>query len=182
MRKLIVLLAITTSFLSCKAQSKPIPIMSSETTVVKTNDMLVGKQAKEELLKIPYSLWFNPNHDNYKPSTATLTELKKHLNGISITIFMGTWCEDSQQQVPGFYKILEELKLDNQNITLIAVDKSKTTPDLLEKDLNITNVPTFIFYKNGKELHRIVERPMETLEKDMLKILYGEAYKHAYQD
>jgi len=52
----------------------------------------------------------------------------------------------------------------------------------LEKDLNITNIPTFIFYKNGKEMHRIVESPMESLEKDMLKIITGQPYKHAYEN
>lgn len=156
--------------------------MTTETTVVNTNEMLVGKQSKEELLKLPYNLWFNPNHENYKPNMTTLTELKKHLNDVSITIFMGTWCEDSQQQVPGFYKILEALQFDNNKVTLITVDKSKTTPEQFEKGLNITNVPTFIFYRNGKELNRIVERPMETLEKDMLKIVTGQPYKHAYEN
>lgn len=180
MKKVILLLAITTSLTGCKAQTKP--IMTSETTTVQTNEMLVGKQSKEELLKLPYNLWYNPNYENYKPSTATLAELKKHLNDVSITVFMGTWCEDSQQQVPGFYKILETLQFDNSKVTLITVDKSKTTPELFEKGLNITNVPTFIFYKNGKELHRIVEHPVETLEKDMLKIVTGQPYRHAYEN
>lgn len=156
--------------------------MTSETTVVNTNEMLVGKQNKEALLKLPYNLWYNPNHENYKPNTTTLTELKKHLDGVSITIFMGTWCEDSQQQVPGFYKILEALQFDNNKVTLITVDKSKTTPEQFEKGVNITNVPTFIFYKNGKELYRIVEHPIETIEKDMLKIVTGQPYKHAYEN
>lgn len=180
MKKAILLLAITASLTSCEAQKKP--IMTSETTVVKTNDILLGKQTKEALLNIPYSLWYKPNYENYKPNTATITELKKHTEGVSVTLFMGTWCEDSQQQVPAFYKILEEVQFDNDAVTLIAMDKNKTTSEQFEKDLNITNVPTFIFYKNGKELHRIVERPMETLEKDMLKIVTGQPYKHAYEN
>lgn len=180
MKKAITLIALTATFISCKAQTKP--IMTSETTVVTTNEMLVGKQPKEELSKLPYSLWYKPNHENYKPNAATISELKKHTEGVSVTLFMGTWCEDSQQQIPAFYKILEELQFDNEAVTLIAMDKNKTTSEQFEKDLNITNVPTFIFYKNGKELYRIVERPMETLEKDMLKIVTGQPYKHAYEN
>jgi thiol-disulfide isomerase/thioredoxin len=95
---------------------------------------------------------------------------------------MGTWCEDSQHQVPGFYQVLEQLKFDEKQVSLIIVDRTKTTPDHLEKDKNITNVPTFIFYKNGKELQRIVESPVESLEKDMLKIVSGQPYKHTYEN
>lgn len=100
---------------------------------------------------------------------------------MSVTVFMGTWCDDSQLQVPGFFKILDALQFNQANVTLIAVDKNKTTPEKFEKGLDMTNVPTFIFYKNGKEIHRIVERPIQTLEEDMLKILSGQSYKHAYQ-
>ncbi len=180
MKKAITLIALTTTIISCKAQTKP--IMKSETTVVTTNEMLVGKRTKEELLKLPYNLWYNPNHDNYKPDASIINDLKKNIRDISITVFMGTWCEDSQQQVPHFYKILEALQFDDNNVTLITVDKNKTTPEQFEKGLNITNVPTFIIYKDGKELHRIVERPMETLEKDMHKIVTGQPYKHAYEN
>ncbi|HSD15189.1 MAG TPA: thioredoxin family protein [Flavobacterium sp.] len=182
MKTFITLLALTASVAFCNAQSRQIPGMTTETTVIQTKDTLIGKQSKEALLKVPYSLWYTPNRENYKPNPATVTELKNHLKDVTITVFMGTWCEDSQQQVPGFYKILEALQFDNVNVTLIAVDKNKKTPEQFEKGLNVTNVPTFIFYKNGKELHRIVERPIETLEKDMLKILSGQSYKHAYQN
>ncbi|UOK42751.1 MULTISPECIES: thioredoxin family protein [Flavobacterium] len=182
MKTIITLLVITASVTFCKAQSKPIPGMTTETTVVQTKDTLIGKQPKEALLKTPYSLWYKPNHENYKPNMATIAELKKHTKDVTVLVFMGTWCDDSQLQVPGFFKIMEALQFDNTKVTLIAVDKNKKTPEQFEKELDITNVPTFIFYKNGKEIHRIVERPMESLEKDMLKIISGQNYKHAYQN
>ena len=46
--------------------------------------------------------------------------------------------------------------------------------------MSIINVPTFIFYKDGEELGRIVEYPIQDLESDMLKILSGQPYRHAY--
>jgi hypothetical protein len=52
----------------------------------------------------------------------------------------------------------------------------------LEDGFDITNVPTFIFYRNGKEINRIVESPVISLEKDMLSILAGEVYKHTYAE
>lgn len=155
--------------------------MTSEITTVQTKDTLIGTQTREDLLKNPYTLWFTPNYGNYKPNTTVIAELKKHIKDVSVTVFMGTWCDDSQLQVPGFFKILDALQFNQANVTLIAVDKNKTTPEKFEKGLDMTNVPTFIFYKNGKEIHRIVERPIQTLEEDMLKILSGQSYKHAYQ-
>ena len=95
---------------------------------------------------------------------------------------MGTWCEDSQRETPNFFKLLEAINFSKNNHSLYGVSREKTTPQQFEKDLNITNVPTFIFYKNGKEINRIVEYPIESLEKDMLNILSGKDYQHAYYE
>ncbi|MEJ2614863.1 MAG: hypothetical protein P8Z35_07895 [Ignavibacteriaceae bacterium] len=40
--------------------------------------------------------------------------------------------------------------------------------------MKIELVPTIIFYKDEKELGRIVETPNDSLEKDILKILTGD--------
>jgi hypothetical protein len=53
-------------------------------------------------------------------------------------------------------------------------------PDGSATDSGIEYVPTFIFSKNGKEINRIVEFPIFSLEKDMLDILQGKDYKNAY--
>jgi thiol-disulfide isomerase/thioredoxin len=86
---------------------------------------------------------------------------------------MGSWCGDSQEQVPKFYKIISLLNFDENKIQLIAVDRKKHAReyDALVQSLNIELIPTFIFYKNGKEIGRIIETPKETLEADILEIL-----------
>ncbi|TGD57736.1 thioredoxin family protein [Flavobacterium humi] len=179
MKKTITFFALVFIIINAEAQQN----MATHTTDPKTNTpMLVGKSVKEEIKQSPFSDWYAPNHDSYAPNSKTVEDLKKHTEGITITIFMGTWCEDSQHQVPAFYKILEQLNFDEKNVTLIITDRTKTTPDHLEKDKNITNVPTFIFYKNGKEIQRIVESPVTSLENDMLKIMSGQPYKHTYED
>lgn len=179
MKKAITLIALTLIIINSKAQqNKAFQTMDEKTKTI----MLVGTSSKAEIEQAPFSTWYSVNHDSYKPNPATIEELKKHTNSVSIAIFMGTWCEDSQHQVPAFYQVLEQLKFDEKEVTLITVDRTKSTPDHLEKDKNITNVPTFIFYKNGKEMHRIVESPVESLEKDMLKIVTGQTYKHSYEN
>ena len=62
------------------------------------------------------------------------------------------------------------------------MDRNKTTPGAFEEGLNITNVPTFIFYNNKKEINRIVESPVENLEQDFLSIVSGKPYKHIYAE
>jgi hypothetical protein len=69
-----------------------------------------------------------------------------------------------------------------KNLDLVTVNRFKKTPENLQEGLNILKVPTFIFYKKGKEIGRYVEYARESLEEDMLKIVSGKAYKHAYDN
>ena len=57
-------------------------------------------------------------------------------------------------------------------ITLVAVDRAKTGPDNLHKTYNITNVPTFIVLKDGKEVGRVVEYGKEgVIDKELGEIV-----------
>ncbi|KJJ38351.1 thioredoxin family protein [Aequorivita vladivostokensis] len=164
--------------------------MISENNKEKINDtvpyedtvMLLGKANRKGFQMDAFKSWFNTGYENYKVDSETLEKLKPLLKDATITVFMGTWCEDSQRETPHFYKILDEANFDESKLTLITVSDEKTTPQGFEDAKNITNVPTLIFYKNGKELSRIVEYPIESLEKDMLAILSGKEYKHAYAE
>lgn len=144
--------------------------------------MLLGKANRKGFQMDAFKDWFNTGYEDYKVDSETLEKLKPLLKDVTITVFMGTWCEDSQRETPHFYKILDETNFDESKLTLITVSDEKTTPQGFEEGKNITNVPTFIFYKNDKELGRIVEYPIESLEKDMLAILNGKEYKHAYAE
>ena len=62
---------------------------------------------------------------------------------------------------------------------MIALNRKKQSPNGEINNMAITNTPTFIFYKNGEELNRIVETPVESLEKDLVKILKGQAYRNS---
>lgn len=144
--------------------------------------MLTGIVTKADFKEPPYNVWFTKNHDHYAPDMSIIKQVKKHLKGITIKAFMGTWCGDSKLETPRFYKILEEAGFKEKNLEMITVDRSKKTSENLQEGLNIIRVPTFIFYKKGKEIGRFVEYPRETLEKDILKILSGKPYKHSYEN
>jgi thiol-disulfide isomerase/thioredoxin len=162
--------------ISCTAQKK-------ETSAIKDKEgNLIGIAHKKDFLQEPYLSWFSSNYDEYKTDISIINNLMPFLENVTVKAFMGTWCEDSQQQTPAFYKILDQAGFDYKNLELITVDREKTTPDNLQEGFSIEYVPTFIFYKNGTEMGRFVEYPRETVEADMLKIVSEETYKHAYED
>ena len=144
--------------------------------------MLIGKSDREGLQMDAFKEWFDPGYKDYKADPDTFEKLKPLLKDVSILVFMGTWCEDSQRDVPHLYKILDDAGFDESKLTLINVSEEKTTPEGFENGKDILNVPTIILYKKEKELGRIVEYPIETLEKDILAILSGKDYKHAYAE
>ncbi|MRT17005.1 thioredoxin family protein [Vitellibacter sp. q18] len=196
MKKIILIIAIIglSACNSSKEKNKPNENnsreMISKNNNEKINDtvpyeetvMLLGKANRKGLQMDAFKDWFDAGYDTYSVDSETLEKIKPLLKDVTITLFMGTWCEDSQRETPHFYKILDQANYDESKLELITVSEEKTTPQGFEEGKNITNVPTIIFYKNNKELGRIVEYPIETLEKDMLAILSGKEYKHAYAE
>jgi thiol-disulfide isomerase/thioredoxin len=142
---------------------------------------LIGYVKKSSFLDKSYSQWFTRNYDSYKTEKAIISKIKKKIKKCKIKGFLGTWCGDSRREVPKLYKILEEVDFNLDNLEMVSLNRSKRTPDNLQKGYNVVRIPTFIFYKNGKEIGRFVEYSRESLEKDILKILTTKTYKHAYQ-
>lgn len=132
--------------------------------------VLIGKCDREGLKTDVFEEHFAEGYASYHPDEKTIKQLKRLKKGVQIVVVMASWCSDSQEQVPHFYKVLDEIKFDEDHIELIAVDRNKTGGDFDVSGLDIKRVPTFVFYKEGRELGRIVESPSGSLEKDMLLI------------
>lgn len=132
--------------------------------------MLVGLCTRENFTKdTSFSWWFFAEYDYYQPEDSIIKLI--NLDSIKIVLVLGTWCSDSRREVPYFYKILDQLKFDEKNLTVFSVDRKKQAEGYDIDQFIIERVPTFIFYKNDSELGRIIETPNETLEKDILKII-----------
>lgn len=82
-------------------------------------------------------------------------------------------------------KILQAASFDTSHLRLIFVDNStkkyKQSPQHEEAGKNIHHVPTIIVYEKNKEIGRIIESPVASLEKDLLAILRHEDYEPNYQ-
>ena len=77
-------------------------------------------------------------------------------------------------------KILNQAGFNTAEMEIIAIDEDKRTKEGLEKAYNLAYVPALIFFEGEKEINRIVEFPINSLEQDMLDILSGKEYKNAY--
>lgn len=138
---------------------------------------LLGKINKQGLSTGSYGKWFQKNYTAYTPNPAIIDLIKGDLKNYTIELFMGTWCGDSKREVPRFYKVLEAAEFPMERLTAVAVDRKKgnykQSPGGEHLGKNIHRVPTFIFYLNGKEVNRITERPVKSLEADIRAIQKG---------
>lgn len=147
--------------------------------------ILYGVCSQETLMQAPYNTWFTKNFDAYTPNAEVIKSLKKEsLKDVTVKVFFGTWCSDSKREVPRFLKLMNAMSVPLNKITLVAVGNSdslyKQSSTHEETSLSIFRVPTFIFFKDGKEINRIVEFPVNSMEKDVLAILQNRSYEPNY--
>lgn len=147
-------------------------------------EKLLGKINREGLASNSFGKWFNKNHNGYVVDETLVKTLKDSLSNYTIKMFLGTWCGDSKKEVPRFYKVLDKVQFPEIQLEVIAVDRTpeayKKSPTGEEKGLNIHKIPTMIFYKDGKEVNRIVEHPKETFELDIYNIVVQKNYTSNY--
>lgn len=141
-----------------------------------------GELTEQNLINSTYTnQWFVPGKERYVTHQASLNTIKKHINDFEIVVFMGTWCPDSHAEMPRFFKILDKAEYNRDNLTVYTLDQNKSSAENVEEGKNINNVPTIIFYQDGKEINRFVESPRESLARDMAKIVSGKSYKNIYE-
>lgn len=159
--------------------------LNTEITENTDTPYLLGKIDKSGLEGDNYKSWFNKNYDDYEPNSTITKAIAPELKNHTITLFMGTWCGDSKKEVPRLYKVLEACNYPMDQLTVVAVSREagmyKQSPQHEETGLNIHRVPTIIFYKDGKEINRIVEHPIKTFEEDIQNIITVNDYKSNYQ-
>jgi tetratricopeptide (TPR) repeat protein len=158
----------------------------AQTATTTKPDILYGAIQEKDLRTGSYNSWYAPNYTSYEPNAAVMKELQKvNTKGIQVEIFLGTWCGDSRREVPRFFRVLHDLSFDEKNIKMIALGGSdslyKRSPQQEEAGKGIFRVPVFIFYKNGVEINRINEFPVNSLEKDMYAILSNQSYQPNYR-
>ena len=112
---------------------------------------------------------FKRNYDAYEV-TAGIDGLPSNLE---VKILFGTWCHDSEREVPRMLKLLKASGVKQENISLIALDIRKEEPEGRAQALGVKYTPTFIFFSSGRELGRIIEQPTASLADDLAAIAFA---------
>ena len=170
MRKLILISILVIASISnsyCQDINKKIQNNSTN------EEILIGLCNRQGLQSGKNAEWFNQEFDYYKylMERTTLDSIKGIIDSFQITIVMGTWCDDSREQVPRFFCMLDYMKYNVKNLTLFCVDRNKKTMSNEIDHLQILKIPTIICYYKGREIGRIIESPVKSLEKDLVLMI-----------
>lgn len=118
---------------------------------------LYGLLTKQQLTKDTAFDWYTANLKYFKVDSATVQNIRSKKDKISLVLFCGTWCHDSQQLVPKYLSTLEAAGFPDEKLTIFGVDRNKETIGGLNRTFNVTLVPTLIVMQDGKEIDRITE-------------------------
>jgi hypothetical protein len=126
----------------------------------------VNRAALEE-----YETWKTLRAQDYTPDAAAVKTIAERGKDVQVLAIVATWCPDSKREVPRFFKIYDQARLGLGKVTLVAVDRSKKDAEGLTVKHDVLRVPTFVFFRGDKEIGRVVERAVTTLENDIAIIV-----------
>jgi hypothetical protein len=111
-------------------------------------------------------------HDKYEPEADIVDALKTKLgSNLKIDVYLGLWCPDSRNNVPPFIKILDRLGTGVPVRYFNVPRKASKDIKYYVEELKVERVPTFIFYRDAKEIGRIIENPKMGLIEDFMEIV-----------
>ena len=134
---------------------------------VNNQRILIGKVTQANIAD---SIWYRQNYNAGSVSAEALKNINKFSKEVTVEVFFGTWCDDSRYWVPSFIGLIDKTELADQ-VSLVAVPRSKKTAETAKLKEIIERVPTFVFWREGEEIGRIVETPKVSLAIDMIGIL-----------
>ena len=153
MKKLSMLAFVVIGFLSSNAQNSFTTTVDNEKVTI-LNGIL---QKSDVATNAAFSSWYTGNQTGYKIDTSITNVMTSTNDKVQYVVFGGTWCGDTQYILPKFFKLQEQSGLSEKNISVYGVDRSKKTLGNIADAFKITNVPTIIVMKDGKEVGRVVE-------------------------
>ena len=114
---------------------------------------------------------FNANYQAYKLSAESVASFKASLpKSLEVRVLFGTWCHDSEREVPRLLKLLNLAGIADESVELYGLDLKKKDPRGMADAMGVRYTPTFIFYVGDRELGRIIERPEVSLISDISRL------------
>ncbi|WP_416307922.1 thioredoxin family protein [Neptunicella sp. SCSIO 80796] len=112
---------------------------------------------------------FATEYRSFQPTIREITMMSK-LDGKSILVLFGLWCHDSQREIPRLLKLIDQSGVTLSSLRLVAVDGNKQDPSGISEQYHLRFTPTIILLQDGRELGRVVEKPVHSLSEDLTSI------------
>ncbi|MEP1447286.1 MAG: thioredoxin [Paraglaciecola sp.] len=109
---------------------------------------------------------FRSAYEQYQPSLEEISAVKA-LSGKSLVVLFGTWCHDSEREVPRLLKLLDLSGVELQSLSLHGVSYNKHEPSNLHQRYDLEYSPTIVLLQGENELGRVVEKPTLSLGEDL---------------
>jgi hypothetical protein len=162
-------------------EPEPVPIDARRIDLGDYGVVMMGEVTRDQILdNLP---GWDSEYFEYSPDQDVLQELQEHIHGVELTVVLGTWCSDSSREIPRLWKILEDVGYPVDDVKMFAVGSSRFTLETgistevlgwsnrTKRFYEVELVATIIVSRGGEEIGRIIETPVESLERDLLSIL-----------
>jgi hypothetical protein len=135
-----------------------------------------GRQGPEEMTKekiLAAGQAWQDKYDNFQPPADMVETLKTKFGpDLKIDVYLGLWCPDSRNNVPLFLKLLDRLETSVPVKYYNVPRKASRDVKYYVEEFKVEKVPSFIFYRDGKEIGRIIENPKTGVVEDTFDILF----------
>lgn len=133
--------------------------------------LLRGKITFDNIKEESTCSWFEEGAEAYTPNMEVINELSKDWKNYRFVVFAGTWCEDTQDLLPKFYRTITDANIPIYAIEMYGVNRNKQSLQQENKYYKIERVPTIIIMHQMREVGRIVETVNQSIEQDILVIM-----------
>ena len=138
--------------------------------------VLAGRQAAEEITRekiFAAGQEWKDKYDKFEPAADMVEAIKAKLGpDMKIDVYLGLWCPDSRNNVPLFIKFLDRLGTGVPVRYFGVPRKANRDVKYYVEEMKVERVPSFIFYRDGKEIGRIVENPKSGMVEDIMDIVF----------
>ena len=116
-------------------------------------------------------------YDQTQPDAWSIETLASAAGSYRIVTVLGSWCHDSQREVPRLLKVLDEIDAPVFSLEMIGVDRTRRIDDAglaasAGVEQTVDRVATIVvFDADGIELGRVVETPEKPIEELLVEFL-----------
>lgn len=130
---------------------------------------LIGEVSLVRLLELKPS--YAVASKAYKPEPIAMRTIKGLSEPTEFSVYFGTWCHLCKKMVPDFIRIVEQAANPKIQVRYIGVDENLTQPEGEIRDHHLTKTPTIVVRQGGREIGRIEEKALKSVEADLVEIL-----------